>query len=322
MSKSKKNYGALISSVAPYVGLVLVVIIFQILTKGKLMTTDNIQSLFNQVIITALVAIGAVFVFGIGCFDMSLGSGVLMGSVLAGMVAISTGNLILAFLVCMAIPLVLGLLKGIFASYIEVPFFIFTIVLGSVISAFVLVILGNETTLMLNNAVQPIKSFSIPQMTIINVVVLAVYFIVCLVFFNYTGLGIRVKMLGGNYEAARQTGMNITKIKIAAFLISAIGVGLAAFLLLIRVRTVGSTTAGSTGTDVMVALVLGGMPISGGPRSKISAGIIGAATITVLNSGLAIMGLSTGIIQLCRGLVFLAVVLVSSFSYRTKLLPR
>ena len=49
--------------------------------------------------------------------------------------------------------------------------------------------------------------------------------------------------------------------------------------------------AGSLGNDVMVALVLGGMPLSGGPRSKISAGIIGAATITILNSGLTILGL-------------------------------
>ena len=72
----------------------------------------------------------------------------------------------------------------------------------------------------------------------------------------------------------------------------------------------------------MIALVLGGMPLSGGPRSKVSAGILGAATITVLNSGLTIMGLSTGQVQICRGIVFIVVVFISSFSYRTKLLPR
>ena len=76
------------------------------------------------------------------------------------------------------------------------------------------------------------------------------------------------------------------------------------------------------GTDVMVALVLGGMPLSGGPKSKISAGLIGAVTITLLNSGLTIMGLSTGQIQIVRGIVFIVVVFVSSFSYRGKLLPR
>lgn len=319
---SRINYGAIISKLSPYAGLVISIIVFQILTGGRLLALANIQSLTNQVIITALVGIGAVYTFGIGCFDMSLGSLVCLSSVLGGIAAIATGNLLLAFLICMAVAVTAGIIKGIFASYVEVPFFIFTIVLGVVINAFVLVILGKETTIYLEDAVTPIKTFGFSEMTLINVFILGGFYLICLYLFNYTGLGIWVKMLGGNFDAAKQTGLNITKIKITSFIISSLGVGLAAFLILIRVRTVGYTTAVSTGNDVMVALVLGGMPISGGPRTKISAGIIGAATITVLNSGLAIMGLSTGVIQICRGIVFLAVVLVASFSYRTKMLPR
>lgn len=222
----------------------------------------------------------------------------------------------------MTVPLVAGIIKGIFASYVEVPFFIFTIILMTVINAGVLAILGKETTIYLENAVTPIRDFTFSEMTTINVLLLVGFFLFCFFLFNYTGIGIQVKMLGGNFDAAKQSGLNIKKIKITAFLVSAVGVGLAAFLLLIRVRTVGYSTASSIGNDVMVALVLGGMPISGGPRTKISAGIIGAATITILNSGLAIMGLSTGNIQICRGIVFLVVVLVASFSYRTKMLPR
>lgn len=321
-SRSLKKYGQIISGIAPYIGLVLVAVIFQILTGGRLLTIENMQSLSNQVIITALVSIGAVFVFGMGCFDISLGAGVQMGAVLGGMVAIRTGSIFLAFLVCMIVPIILGIMKGIFASYIEVPFFIFTVILMTVLTAIVLVILGDETTIFLKNAVKPIPAFNFTQMTIINLLVLIGYFLISLVLFNYTGLGVKVKMAGGNIIAAKQSGINLTKMKITSFLMSALGVGLAAFLLLIRVRTVGSTTAGSTGNDVMIALVLGGMPISGGPRSKISAGLVGAVTITLLNSGLAILGLSTGVIQLSRGIVFLLVVLVSSFSYRTKLLPR
>lgn len=319
---SQKDYKTILTSTAPYIGLVMIVLIFQILTKGRLLTVDNIQSLSNQVIITALVAIGAVFVFSVDCFDMSLGSGVLLGAVLAGMATIATGSLLLAFIICMVVPLAMGLIKGIFASYVQVPFFIFTIILSSVISALVLVIMGDETTVYLNDAVKEIPSLSFAQMTGVNLTVLALYFILCLIIFNYTGVGIRSKMIGGNIAAAKQTGIDIPKTKITAFILSAIGIGLAAFLLLIRVRTVGSTTAATTGNDVVIALVLGGMPISGGPRSKISAGIVGAVTITILNSGLSIMGLSPGIIQLVRGMVFIVVVLVASFSYRTKLLPR
>ncbi len=319
--KTKKNFGSL-SKLAPLIGLVLVIVFFAIITGGRLLSATNLQNMASQMIVTALVAVGAVFVFGVGNFDMSLGGCVLLSAVLGAMAAVRSGSLVVTFIVCIGVSVVVALLKGIFSSYVTVPFFIFTIVLSSVISSIVLVIMGSETTIYLNDAVKPIPSFNFMQITVINVICLALYFIACLFLFNYTPLGSKVKMMGGNPVCANQSGINGKKLQVITFLISSIGIALAAFILIIRTRTIGSATAGSTGTDVMIALVLGGMPISGGPKSKISAGLVGALIITVLNSGLTIMGLSTGIIQILRGVVFVAVVLVASFSYRSKLLPR
>jgi ribose transport system permease protein len=64
------------------------------------------------------------------------------------------------------------------------------------------------------------------------------------------------------------------------------------------------------------------MPLTGGPRSSIYAGVIGAASITVLTNGLTMMGLPLEVIQTCRGVVFMVVVFIASMSYRTRLLPR
>ena len=320
--KTKKIDAKLIGNLAPYIGLVLVIIIFSITTKGALLSVTNLQSLSSQVIVTALVTIGAVFVFGAGYFDMSLGGCICFAAVVGGQAAIATGNIFLAAVVILAVALVFGLMKGIFAATVNVPFFIFTIVLGSVISAVVLVMLGSESTIYLKDAVKEIPSLSFSQMSAVNIIFLAVFFIICVILFNYTSLGVRIKNMGGNIISAKQSGIDTRKTTISAFLVSAVGVAIAAFVILLRTRTVGGTTASTVGNDVMVALVLGGMPLSGGPKSKISAGLLGAATITVLNSGLTIMGLSTGQIQICRGVVFIVVVLVSSLSYRGKLLPR
>ena len=319
--KTKKNMGSL-AKLAPIIGLVLVIIFFSITTGGKLLSVTNLQNMTSQIIVTALVSVGAVFVFGVGNFDMSMGGCVLLSAVLGAMAAVKTGSLVVTLLVCIGVAVVVALMKGIFSSYVTVPFFIFTIVLSFVISSVVLVIMGSETTIYLKNAVKEIPSFNFMQMTIINVICLALYFIACLIIFNYTPVGSKVKMMGGNPVCANQSGINTKKLQVLTFLISSIGIALAAFILIIRTRTIGSATAGSTGTDVMIALVLGGMPISGGPKSRISAGLVGALIITVLNSGLTIMGLSTGVIQILRGVVFVVVVLVASFSYRNKLLPR
>lgn len=312
----------LIGSVAPYVGLVLVIIIFTVLTKGALLSTNNIQAMVNQVIVVALVTLGAVFVFGAGFFDMSLGATVCFSALMGGYTAIATGSYLLAFVVILVVALLMGLLKGIFAAKVNVPFFIFTIVLSSVISSVVLVIMGSETTILLSSAVKEMPTFNFSQMSGINAVALGIFFVLTVVLFNYTPLGIKVKNMGGNIRAAQQSGIAVKKTTVEVFLVSALGCAIAAFVILLRTRSVSGTTASGVGNDVMVALVLGGMPLSGGPKSKISAGIVGALTITILNSGLTIMGLSTGAIQICRGLVFICCVLVASLSYRGKLLPR
>ena len=320
-SPSKVN-ARMIGDMAPYIGLVLVVIVFGFLTNWNLVSGTNLQAMSSNVITTAMCTIGAVFVFGAGYFDMAIGGTLCFSAVLGAMATISTGSLFVGAIVILIVAVALGCIKATLASFVNVPFFIFTIILGSIFSAVVLVIMGNETTLLLKNAAKPIPEFSFGQMSTISIICLAIFFMICLILFRYTPIGPKAKNMGGNIFAAKQSGISKTKVTFTVFIISSIGIALAAFLLMLRTRTIGNTTGGSLGNDVMVALVLGGMPLSGGPRSKISAGLIGAITITVLNSGLTMLGLSTGQVQIIRGIVFIVVVLVSSLSYRGKLLPR
>ncbi len=317
-----KKLAASLKEYFPIIGFALVVIVFAVLTKGRLLAPATLQGMLATVMQTALVSIGSVFVFGAGCFDMSMGGTLCMSAVVGCYAGIATGSALVIFLACLATSLVLNILKGIFASYVEVPLFIVTIVLGSILSALVLVMMGTETTIYFSNAAKEIVTLNKGQLTGLNLVVLVVYFVVCLVLFNYTRLGREVKLLGGNPDTFRQSGLSAPKVKLLAFVVAAFGVALAAFVMLMRSRTAGSATGSSMGTDVMVALVLGGMPLTGGPRSRISAGLIGAATITVLNMGLTMMGLSTAMVQIFRAIVFIAVVYVASMTYRTKLLPR
>lgn len=317
-----KKFGEILKNYFPIIGLVLVAVVFTILTGGRLLSAGTLQSMLSTVMLTALVSIGSVFVFGSGCFDMSMGGTLCMSAVVGCYCGIATGSIVMVFLGCLGTSLVLNVLKAIFAAYVEVPLFIVTIVLGSILSALVLVMMGTETTIFFSSAVKPIPTISATGLTVLNLIVLVVYFLVCLFLFNFTRLGREVKLLGGNPVTFRQTGLNPAKVKILAFVVAAFGVALAAFVMLMSTRTAGSATGGSMGTDVMVALVLGGMPLTGGPRSRISAGLIGSATITILNMGLTMMNLSTAIIQIFRAIVFLAVVYVASMTYRTKLLPR
>lgn len=314
-----KNMTTMLVSIA---GLLATIILFAILTNGKILSPVNLQSMTNQFTVTVLVAIGATCTYGVGNFDVSLGACVCASAITAGMVAIATGSLLLSFVACLVVSLLIGALKGIMAAYVSVPYFIFSVVLGSIISALVLVVLGDNTTLMLSNAVTPIPSLSYLQMSLVNVAVIVVYLFVGVILFRYTGFGLRIKMLGGNKTAARQAGIDIVKTRILAFIFAAVGIALGAFLLMLRSRVVAYNTATSTGHDVMVAITLGGMALSGGPKTKISAGVIGAITITVINSGLGILGLDVGIRQIIRGVIFLIVVAIATTGIEEKGISR
>lgn len=305
-----------LSDFAPVIGFVLISLFFFVVTEGKIFNPTNLKSLTNQVLITALVGIGAVFVFGAGAFDMSMSGSVCLTAIIGAKVGMATGSISYMLIACLVVALALGIIKGLLAAYMDVPFFIVTIVIGALLGALGLLIMGKETVLSITNIP------TIEDMTVINILTLGGFYLLGLALFNYTKIGKSCKLIGGNEVAARQSGIHIEKTKIIAFLVAALGISLAAAIILLRTKTASPTTGGTIGIDILVALVLGGMPLSGGPRSKISAAIIGAATITVLNSGLVIMGAGTGVIQIFRGVIFLAVVFVASLNYRTHLLPR
>jgi ribose/xylose/arabinose/galactoside ABC-type transport system permease subunit len=67
---------SLVSEFAPLIGFVVLSLLFFILTEGKIFSPTNLKSLTNQVLITSLVGIGAVFIFGAGAFDMSMSGSV------------------------------------------------------------------------------------------------------------------------------------------------------------------------------------------------------------------------------------------------------
>ena len=113
---------AVISDFAPVVGLVLLSILFFVLTDGKIFGPTNLKSLTNQVLITALVGIGAVYVFGAGAFDMSMSGSLALAAILGAKVAMATGSVSYMVLTCLAVSLTLGLIKGLMAAYVDVPF--------------------------------------------------------------------------------------------------------------------------------------------------------------------------------------------------------
>ena len=81
----------------------------------------------------------------------------------------------------------------------------------------------------------------------------------------------------------------------------------------------------STGTgfelNVMIALILGGMPLSGGMKSRVSSALIGAVTFSLLNVGLPLIGVPVNLTFMIKALIFIIVVLITCRK-RSGVIPR
>ena len=78
-----------------------------------------------------------------------------------------------------------------------------------------------------------------------------------------------------------------------------------------RGRTASTLTASGAAIDVLIAVVLGGMSLGGGTKTRISAGIIGTLMLEFLTNGLTMVGADNNLIGMVKGLIFLTAVIIT-----------
>lgn len=227
-------------------------------------------------------------------------------------------------LVIFVVGIACSLFNSVLASIFHIPAFVTTVAMMSVLSAIASQIITTKGG--------ALGGISIPSAVVkpydnmgLKVVLLLAFFLICLFVFNYTKAGRRQKFIGGNPVCAALTGIESNKYTIIAFTMAGLGVGLGALLTLIYTPSVTTTTASSIGMNIFIAIVFGGMPISGGARSRIHAALVGGFSFILLNDILELVidgSAAYGITQLISAVFFLIVVYVTSMNYRSAMLPR
>ena len=134
--------------------------------------------------------------------------------------------------------------------------------------------------------------------------------IVGFIAFNFTRFGIDLRAIGAGEKAAKFAGIRTDLMKFLIYVLAGAITGFAAFINVIKVGSVTASGGNQLETQILIALVLGGMPITGGAKSRFLNVIIGSLLYIVLTSGLTMIGLTTQAMQLFQGVVFLIFVAV------------
>jgi D-xylose transport system permease protein len=131
-----------------------------------------------------------------------------------------------------------------------------------------------------------------------------------------TRFGRHVYAVGGNAEAARRAGINVSGIKLAVFGISGTMAALGGIVLASRLSSVDTSTGGGTILLYSIAAaVIGGTSLFGG-RGTVRSAVLGAVVIAMIDNGLGLLNVSAGTKYIVTGLVLLAAVTLDSVSRR------
>ena len=284
----------IVRTILPIAGFVIICVLFAFLTDGRLFQPKNISLLLSQSYMLLISSIGVFMVMTMGGLDFSQGS--MLGVASIVVCYLSHYNMVLAALGGVVTGGLIGLING---------YFIVTICTMYLFRG----VCAYATTNSPVYAVSDISKYNtLPFMLTFTVIIFVVAYLV----FTYTGLGSRLKAIGAGETAARFAGIRVETTKILVFVAAGCITGLAAFVNAIKVGSVTSTAGNQLETQIMIALVLGGMPVNGGAKVRFYNIILGVMTYKVLSSGLVMLMMPTQLQQLILGIIFLIEVAIFS----------
>ena len=302
-SDSKQMLKSISGKIIPFLGLFVLVIFFNIVTKGNLLSSKNLYLVFNQGYALFLASIAGVFVMSTGNLDFSMGAIAGFACACATIAAKHIAPWV-SIPVAILVGCLLGMVNGFASTVLKLPTFIACLCMMFILMA------GTQSLITGSSIMMPI-SMIMWEVDTIKVVLAIVYFLLMVLLFNYTKIGKQLKSLGVSVEAARQSGINVRKMQFLAYTLTGAASGLAGFFLMLRTGGAATTTGQTLTTDVIMAVVFGGMSISGGATSKISAALLGTLIVAVLNNGMILAGFGGTTQQLVKGLLFLVIIAVS-----------
>ena len=314
MSENKKTNAFPVHNfkeIIPFVSLILVIVFFEIITKGTLLSFRNMKLILNQSFVLIIGSVSCSFIVAQGDVDFSMGSMVGITAVSAAWIShVAPG---LALPTAMLIGLCLGAMNGLLYVKFRIPSFVVTL-------STLMILRGLTIYIATGGSVSvPFSLYSLDN-TKLKLFLVVVIILIATYVFNFTKYGKWCKSIGSGVTAAYQSGVPSGKLRVTGYAISAMMCGFCGFFNMVRAGSAATNTGSFFETDILIALVLGGMPLSGGSTSKIRCAVIGSLTLAILVNGMACWNIDEKLQQGIKGVIFLIAVWLTFDKKNTRLI--
>ena len=270
----------------------------------------NLKNVLRDAALICIAATGMVMIILLGEIDLSVGS----TQAVAGIVAVAMLNysdsVFVGLLAALAAGALIGLANGLLVTRARINSLIATLGMMAILRG------GSMVSTQAVSIQAHVDGFveigtghlaGIPIPVALAALVFGLFYYVL----HHTPLGRYIYAIGGNAEAARLAGLSVDRTRVAVFVIGGTLAALSAFILASRLNS-GQPNAGlGFELQVIAAVVLGGISLTGGVGTLIGA-LIGILILTVLNNGLVLLNVSSFYHDIARGAVIILAVYLDS----------
>jgi ribose transport system permease protein len=301
-------------------GLILPVVLiawlgFLTIASPEFLTPQNLFNVTRQVAVIGILSLGQMLCLLTGNIDLSVGAFLgLFGAVLAGL------TLEMGFWPALGIALPMAVLWGFMNGFL-----VSRGVGISVIVTLSTLYIARGLTLVYTDG-RPIIQFERPYEFLgagnlgpipWPLITFAAVAIAIGVVLRFLPVGRHLYAVGGNREAARVTGISVTKVTIGVFIASALLTALGSMVLLGRIASAQPNAGVGMELDTIAAVLIGGASVSGGKGGVVGA-VIGVFMLGFINNGLNLLGVSGFYQNVVKGVIILLAVLVDVMQRRNR----
>ena len=295
-----------------YSVIVVTIVIFilaSIIQGSNFLSAANLINVVRNNAVLGILALGMAFVIIVGEIDLSVGSElVAVGAICLGVLN-KTGSVPLAVIVAIICGIAFSSLMGFIVAKGNVPSFVVTL-------GFMYIFRSVCQYFMAGGGFYgEVKSFSkISNSEIAGIptpiIYLFIIFIVYMYISRYTKSGRHIYAVGSNERASRLSGINVSTVKIIAFAIMGLSVGIAAVIEASRMNSINASSSGSSYEMYAIAMaVIGGVSMKGG-RGKMICVLFGIFILAIVNNFLNLMGVSAFLVNAIKGAIIIVAVLL------------
>lgn len=286
--------------------------------SSHFLTMDNLMSIAIGLAADGMIAVAMTVAIVCGGFDLSVGSILGLSGVTAGALYLGGVNIWLACIIALIAGMLCGLLNGFFIGKIGLNPFITTLGTSGIARGTAYAVTQGSP---ISTAGVPDSFAFIGQGKLLGVPFIVVIFIVIAVFGDYMMRRSeplrKVFYTGSNEKAAVLSGINITRVKMGVFLLTATFASFVGVLSVARF-TVATPTAGM-GAEMrsISAAVIGGASLSGG-EGTIFGAVLGVVLLNLINNGLILINVPVFWQDLVNGVILISAVAFDYISHQSR----